>query len=292
MVVNKTHCKINVLFVLIAGLLLLLPNACKRKPQDYLSKPIVTVDTHVLTLGDLKNALPENLNPSDSIALAEDYIGRWVKSKLMLRQAEMNLTPEEKNVEQKLQDYRTSLLVYLYQQKILEQKHSPLVTSREIEAYYREMRDNFNLQENIIKGIFIKVPKEAPNQDQLRKWYRGRQSEDFINLEAYCFQNAKKYEVFIDNWIPFRRINSTLPDPIFNEERFIQYTRNYETSDSLYNYYLAIHEFMLSGSTAPLNYVEDRIKAILLNKKRGEFIQKLEQDLYEEALRDKIVNFH
>jgi len=224
--------------------------------------------------------------------LAEDYISRWVKSKLLLRQAEINLTPEEKDVQQQLEDYRTSLLVHLYQQKILEQKHSPLVTSREIETYYNEMRDNFNLQENIIKGIFIKVPKEAPHQDDLRKWYRAREGEDLVNLEAYCFQNAKKYEVFVENWIPFRRINASLPEPIFNEERFLRYTQYYETQDSVYNYYLAIHDHMLSGNTAPLNYVEERIKAILLNKKRGEFIQRLEQDLYEEALRDKIVNFH
>lgn len=282
---------IPLLVLIFTGIILLL-NSCKKVADDYLKTPIVKVDTHVLTRGDLKNALPEQLSPTDSIAFAEDYVGRWIKSKLMLRQAEINLTPDEKNVEQQLQDYRTSLLVYLYQQKILEQKHSPLVTSREIETYYREMRDNFNLQENIIKGIFIKVPKEAPNQDQLRRWYRSKEGEDLLNLEAYCFQNAKKYEVFADNWIPFRRINSNLPEPIFNEDRFLQYTRHYETSDSLYNYYLALHEVMLSGNTAPLNYVEDRVKAILLNKKRGEFIKRLEQDLYEEALRDKIVNFH
>lgn len=267
-------------------------NSCKEKPEDEMNRPLVTVDTHTLTVGELKKVLPDQLSSDDSVALAEDYISRWVKTKLMLRQAEINLTPQEKDVEQQLEDYRTSLLVHLYQQKILEQKHSPLVTSREIETYYNEMRDNFNLQENIIKGIFIKVPKEAPHQADLRKWYKAREGEDLINLEAYCFQNAKKYEVFVDNWIPFRRINGSLPEPIFNEERFLRYTPYYETEDSVYNYYLAIHENMLSGNTAPLNYVEERIKAILLNKKRGEFIQRLEQDLYEEALRDKIVDFH
>ncbi len=266
--------------------------SCKKSKDDYLNDPIVTVGNYVLTKGELKNALPEHLNTSDSIAFAEDYISRWVKSKLLLRQAEMNLTSDEKNVEQQLNDYRTSLLVHLYQRKILEQKHAPLVTSREIEVYYREMRDNFNLQENIIKGIFIKVPKAAPHQDQLKKWYKSKEGEDLVNLESYCIQNAKKYEVFADNWIPFRRINSVLPEPIFNEEKFLLNTRNFETNDSLYNYYVSIHSFMLSGNTAPLSFVEDRVKAILLNKKRIEFIKRLEQDLYDEALRDKIVNFH
>lgn len=104
-----------------------------------------------MTLGELMDAVPDNLADQDSIAIAEDYISRWVRTKLMLRQAEINLSEEEKNVDKLLEEYRTSLLVHMYQQKILEQKHSPLVTSREIEDYYTQMKDNFNLQESIIR---------------------------------------------------------------------------------------------------------------------------------------------
>ncbi|WP_227626009.1 hypothetical protein [Geofilum rubicundum] len=270
----------------------LLWGGCKPTEENPMSEPIVTVDNVSLTLGELRRSMPDNLAPQDSVAMAEDYISRWVRTKLMLRQAEINLSAEEKDVEKLLEDYRTSLLVHLYQQKILEQKHSPLVTSREIEEYYLQMKDNFNLQESIIQGVFIKVPKNAPNQDQLRRWYRSTDAEDLINLEAYSFQYARNYEQFIENWVPFSRINSYLPEPILNEERFLRWSRHHETSDDDFNYYLAIHEYELPGDTAPVKYVEERLKAILLNKKRIEFIQQLGQDLYEEALREKIVNFH
>lgn len=273
-------------------MLIVLWVGCSPTEEDPLLNPIVTVDGVSLTLGELRRAIPDNLAPQDSMAMADDYVGRWVRSKLMLRQAEINLTAEEKDVEKLLEDYRTSLLVHLYQQKILEQKHSPLVTSREIEEYYTLMKDNFNLQESIIQGVFIKVPKGAPNQDQLKRWYRSTESEDLINLEAYSFQYARNYEQFIETWVPFSRINSSLPEPIMNEERFLRWSKYYETSDELYNYYLAIHDFELPGSTSPVNYVEERVKAILLNKKRIEFIQQLGQDLYEEGLREKVVNFH
>jgi hypothetical protein len=276
----------------LVGMVFLLWVGCSPTEEDPLLDPIVTVDGASLTLGELRRAIPDNLGPQDSVAMADDYIGRWVRTKLMLRQAEINLTAEEKDVEKLLEDYRTSLLVHLYQQKILEQKHSPLVTSREIEEYYTEMKDNFNLQESIIQGVFIKVPKSAPNQDQLKRWYKSTEAEDLINLEAYSFQYARNYEQFLETWVPFSRINSSLPEPIVNEDRFLRWSKHYETSDELFNYYLAIHDFALPGSTSPVNYVEERVKAILLNKKRIEFIQQLGQDLYEEGLREKIVNFH
>ncbi len=265
--------------------------ACNTTPEDPSMEAIVTVDGVSLTLGELNRAVPDNLAAQDSIAIAEDYISRWVRTKLMLRQAEINLSAEEKDVEQLLEEYRTSLLVHLYQQKMLEQKHSPLVTSREIEEYYTQMQDNFNLQESIIKGIFIRIPKDAPNQDLLRKWINSADLENLVNIEAYAFRNARTYEQFVETWVPFSRINSLLPEAVGNEERFLRWNTFYETSDGTYNYFLSITDYKLPGSSAPIKYVEERIKAILLNKKRIEFIQQLGADLYDEAIKEKIVSF-
>ncbi len=265
---------------------------CKPGDGTPEQEPLVSVGSEVLTKEELRAAVPEQLSPQDSMAIAEDYISRWIRNQLMLRQAEMNLSPQEKDVEKLLDEYRTSLLVHLYQQKMLEQKHSPLVTSREIEEYYAQMKDNFNLQESIIQGVFIKVRKDAPEQSFLQRWYRSAASEDLIHLEAYCFQHARTYEQFIETWVPFRRINSMLPQPMTNELQFLRWTKHYETSDEDYNYYLAIHDFQLPGSAAPVAFVEERIRAILLNKKRIEFIETLGKDLYEEGLRERIVNFY
>lgn len=266
--------------------------ACKSDKADPSAEAIVTVGGETLTLGELMDAVPDNLADQDSIAIAEDYISRWVRTKLMLRQAEINLSEEEKNVDKLLEEYRTSLLVHMYQQKILEQKHSPLVTSREIEDYYTQMKDNFNLQESIIRGVFIKIPVEAPNQELVKGWLKSNDDSNLVNIEAYAFQSARTYEQFVENWVPFSRINALLPEPMVNEDRFLRWTTFYETTDGNYNYYLVIREYMLPGTTAPLKYVEERIKAILLNKKRIEFIQQLAQDLYDEAIREKIITFN
>ena len=278
--------------VFIGLVVLLLITSCNRKGQQEIDIPIVTVGNQTLTLNNLKKSIPENLHEADSVSIAEDFVNRWIKTQLTLQQAELNLTSDEKNVEQQLQDYRTSLLVYMYQQKMLEQKHSPLVSNYEIERYYNEMQDNFKLQENIVKGVFIKIPRSISNQYQVRQWVRSRKQEDLTNIENYCVQNSLQYEIFLEEWTPFKRINNLLPNPISNEERFLPWNKNYETRDSTYNYYIGIDELILTGSTAPLSYVESRIKAILLNKKRMEYINKLEQDLFDEALRNKNIKFH
>jgi len=265
---------------------------CQQSGDKLLEVPLVTVGDWTLTSKQLAEAIPDDISEDDSIALADDYVGRWVKMRLFLYQAEVNLTPQEKDIEKLLDEYRTTLLVHLYQQKMLEEKHSPIISDNEIATYYNEMKDNFRLQNNIVQGVFLKVPKEAPNQDNLRKWYKSKAPEDLMNLEAYAFQFARKYDQFIEEWVSFSRINSLLPVPISNEESFLRWRDYYETSDSLYNYYFARYHYHLTGEQAPLAYVKDRVEAILLNKKRLEFINKLGDEIYEDALRDKIVKFH
>ncbi|MBZ4676048.1 MAG: hypothetical protein JG782_667 [Anaerophaga sp.] len=266
--------------------------ACENIENKEDATPVVRVGEEVLTTNDLKKVLPDDVNHEDSAALADDYVNRWVRNKLFLRQAESNLTEEEKDVSQLLDEYRTSLLVNIYQQKMLEQKYSPLLSNEEIEKYYNEMQDNFTLQENIIRGLFLKLPLDAPNISEVRRWCRSADSEDLVQLDRYSAQHARMYHAFLDKWTPFQRINASLPEPVRNEEQFLQYNRYYEKADDKYRYFLVITDFMTIGNTAPLSYVEERIRAILLNKKRAEFINSLEKELYNEALQKKIINFY
>jgi len=284
---QKTYFYLSILFVFVLTFV-----GCKPSTDQVNDEPLVKIYDKSLTKGMVYRAIPNILSESDSVIFAQDFINRWIRSELLLSKAELNLTPEEKDVEHLLEEYRRSLLIHQYQQKLLEQKYSPLIKGSEISDYYTRMVDNFKLSEPIIKGIFVVVPKSAPNIDVLKKLYRSDKSEDIIKLEAYCFQNAKKYEVFLDHWLPIKDINSNLPDDISRPERYLKHNSHYETSDSINHYFLSIKEYKLSGHVAPLEHVEDKIKAILLNKKRLEFIKQLEAELYDEALKNKSINFY
>ncbi len=265
---------------------------CSNNTESPLDKPVVEVGDKILSRKELYDVIPDNMPKNDSTVFAQDYLNRWIRSELMLRKAVLNLTPEEKDVSKLLEEYRRSLLVHQYQQKMLLQKYSPLITKSEIKEYYDRMTDNFILNEDIVKSIFVIVPRTAPSLRDLRKWYRSDDPEHLIKLETYCYQNAKKYDISLEKWKPFSEINLMLPRPISRPDRFLKYNHFYETSDSLNYYYINVKEFKLAKETAPIEYVEDRIKAILLNKKRLDFINKLESDLYNEGLKRKIIKFY
>jgi hypothetical protein len=261
-------------------------------PTTETAVPVAEVDGKVLTLEELQSAIPNNLSKNDSLAFTQNYIARWVKSSLLLRKAELNLTPEEKDMQQLLESYRASLLIHKYQQKLLLEKYSPLITNNEIEEYYENMKENFILNNNIIQGVFIQVPLNTPNLSQLKKWYRSDNPEDYVKLEEYCFQNAQKFENFMDKWVTVKEISKLMPKPIPDHPNFLKYNTYYESSDTISHYLVSFKDYHKISEVAPLQYVEDKIKAILLNKKRIEFIQNLEEDLYKEGLKQKIIKFY
>ena len=59
-----------------------------------------------------------------------------------------------------------------------------------------------------------------------------------------------------------------------------------EAKDSFYVYFVAVKGFSMRGSTSPLSYERDNIREIILNKRKIQLVEAMEQDLYKEAVKN------
>lgn len=233
---------------------------------------------------DIRDIFPRNVSPEDSIMIQQNYVDKWVKKQLILQKAELNLTEEQKDVRQQIEEYRSSLLIYKYEQSLILQKLDTLISDEEIETYYQENPSNFNLDRHIVKALFIKLPMNAPDLWKVRQMYRSEKEEDFKELESYCYQYGVKYDYFDDNWIPFTTITRALPNEIRNPESYLRWNRYIEQQDSAFRYMVNLREYSLAGTVAPLPYVEQKIRSIILNMRKVKFIRDLENNIYKDAL--------
>ena len=62
--------------------------SCVKSPNDKMERVVVRVDSRVLTLGNVSQAVPDNLSKEDSTLFANDFIKRWVKTNLLLQRAD------------------------------------------------------------------------------------------------------------------------------------------------------------------------------------------------------------
>jgi len=262
----------------------LIITSCNKNKVVEDSRLIASVYEKKLYEKDLKGLFTEDISKEDSLQIIKSYIDKWVRKQLLLEKAELNLSPGQKDVEKQLDDYRSSLLIYKYEQQWIKQNLDTVVNDDEIQEYYDLYSSNFVLEDNIVKALFIKVPNISPNLNQVKQWYKSDKKDELIKLEAYCFEFCKKYDNFNEEWIPFSTIIKEIPFDIGNQDNFLRRRKYIETKDSIYSYYIYIKEYKLKNDISPLSFITENIKQIIINKRKLQLINELENNIYNDAL--------
>jgi hypothetical protein len=261
---------------------LFLTSGCNSNSEDI---AIAKVGDKILYESNIHEILPQNYSPEDSIILVDDYINKWIKQELLIQKADENLTPEQKNVNAELQAYRNSLMIYKYKNELIKQRMDTVVSSDEIEAYYISNSTNFNLNRSIVKAIFVKVPSELADPKLLKEMVSDTSEEGLAELREYCGQYAKKVDISTDNWIDFQVLKNNLPIEIETPEKFLQENSLKEMKDSKYYYLVSIQDYKLANDLAPLEFVENNIKNLILNQRKIKFLKEIEENIYTEGVR-------
>ncbi len=246
--------------------------------------PVARVYDKYLYPEDLEGLTSEAINSSDSADIVERYVQSWIKKQLLIDEAATRINFDEAELTRKILDYRYALMVHEFKQYHINQQLNTEVSEDEIQSYYQENQANFELKQNIIRGIFIKLPKEAPKINRVGKLIRSQKPKDREELASYCFQFATYYTLEDTVWLNFEElIQSTPLANIPNQEQYLKNNRYVETSDQNFEYFLYIDEYKIADQISPLEFVRDNIEEIIVNKRKIALANKLETDIYSEA---------
>jgi hypothetical protein len=260
---------------------------CNNKSDQVKRVAIAKVGDVILYYDEIPKLLQPGISPEDSAAIIQNYINKWAKRELLFLKAEQNLSPEFKNeIEKQLQETRANLVIYQYQRQMMLEKMDTTITEDELESYYATNEKNFLLNSNVVKALFIKVPVETPGLDKIRLWARSNDQKDLQLLESYCYQFAEKFDDFNEDWVTLDRLSVELPQDIMNQDNFLRRNTWFETNDSSSVYMISIRDYRQRYSLAPFDYVKNDIKSIILNNRRFEFLQSLENRIYNEAVKE------
>ena len=246
---------------------------------------VAEVNGKKLFLRDLSEIIPNDIGADDSTLMAEDYIKKWVKQELIIKKANENLTTEQKNVTRELEEYRNSLIIYRYKNELMRQRMDTTISHEEIEKFYEANAENFKLNTNIVKVIFVKIPGEVANPSLLKSLVADTSEEGLSELKEYCLQYAKGFDIFIDNWVSFEIVRNNIPSEIKDAADFLKHNNQIELNDSEYYYLVRIHDYKLRNELAPLEYMENNIRNLILNQRKIEFLKQIEETVYEEGIK-------
>lgn len=272
-------------------MILLILYSCSQNNNSH-ENIIVKVGDKFLTEEDIFSILPDEYTLEDSAIKVNSYIDIWVKKQLLVQKAELYLADEQDDIEQKIEDYKNSLMIHKYKQKFIEQKLDTNITNEEIDEYFLMHSTDFRLTKTAIKGTFVKLLKTDENYTNVKYWCRSSNPNDSVKLQEYCIENANKYNNFDGEWVYLNSIINDTPIKIADEKDYLSRRDFIEAEDETFYYFLKIKEYRLINENSPLVFVRDNIKTIILNKREKLMIEDLETSIYQNALDDGTLEYY
>lgn len=265
-------------------LCLALCSACRHHNDQVLAQ----VYQYKLYASEVTAGMPVGLSADDSLALVRDYIDSWVKEKLILHEAEQKLSPREKNFNKELSDYRNSLLIHKYYEKLWSKDTSfNRVTENEITEFAHSLDDRYTVEKEIVRVNYVKLPSrwsqlptvkeilfdEDRRQDEKEKLVKllGDSIEYLIDDDAWLYLDD------LQNEISFQIDPQQLPS-----KNVVTHIEK-EVGDNVV--FLVILDYRAQRSVNETKEERAAAGMLLLNQRKAQFINQYVQELYDKAVK-------
>jgi hypothetical protein len=267
-------------------MLLLFMSGCNSSLTDDKGNELARVASEYLYETDVIGLVPENTSTHDSIIIVRSYIDNWVRTRLMIEQAEKNLAIQNLDLDKQLEKYKNSLIIYHYETELIRQKLDTVVAEDEIEQYYYDHLGDFELKENIAKVHYVIVENDDEKETLFEEIYKLPDSLLLDSLES--FSNFFAYAHFLDTtaWVKYDELKEIIPIETYNLELFTKGNRRLKFEDEDYIYLLTFVDFKVVDDTSPLDFEKDNILQIIIQKRKMRLIKQLRKDIYEKALQN------
>jgi hypothetical protein len=275
------------LFYLIFGFQAITLISChyfSDKDNGKRGKAIARVYEVYLYEEDLQDVISTSTTGKDSADIVQRFVDSWVKKQISVHEAQNNAEIDLNEIDKRVEEYKHQLLIYAYQKQYIEKNLDTLVTSAQIQAYYQENQKNFELKQNIVKGVLLKVAKQATKLDELRGWLRSDSPDARQEVKSYALSFAEARIISDTSWIDFEEI--IVGTPFANNPNRIQLLgqgKVLEASDDGNFYFIKILEYKIADQISPLAYLRDKIVTIIINRRKIELQEKYETDVLQRA---------
>lgn len=245
---------------------------------------VAAVGKSVLRKSDVEEMISDGLSPEDSAGMAKNIIQRWRLQHLMLRKAERELPSKEKNLTRELEDYRRSLLVYRYEQMYVADRLDTSVSDIEVEEYYENNKAFFLAQAPLLRGFFLKMSSDSPNLQQMKYKLKSLSDEDTEEMMSLSMKVSYGYLNFYDTWVSAYDFIGDFHVTMDVFERMIMQNSFLEAENDGMTVFLRIWGRVESGEVMPLDYCSSTVKERILNRRKKDLLDNLEQDLLRESV--------
>ncbi|NUM31769.1 MAG: hypothetical protein HUU47_05530 [Bacteroidetes bacterium] len=281
------------LLIIISGINFLF-YSCKNKTLEKNDESIVVAEVgeKKLTFEEIEGVLGKNMTKEDSFLIIKEYIDNWIQKQIMLKNAEKYEIGNSDEIKKQIDEYREDLVLYEFQRRLLSEKLDTLIRLDETTQYYHNHSENFELKQNIIRFVFIKVHKTDEIKYKLWNKFAKSKPEELTKMAIFAIKSGGNAYIEHDKWVVFDDILKVVPINTYNQENFLNNNRKFKIEDKNFVWLINIIDFRIKDNISPFEFVKDNINEIILNKRKKELLNKIEKELVEKAKKEEIIKIN
>jgi len=264
-------------------LLLCSCNPLENQGETEQKQVLAQVFNKQLFLNDLDGILPEGYKPEDSTMIYNAYVENWMRDAVLMHEAEQKIA-QTLDIDKLVKDYRSTLILHNYEEVIVETQLDSTISEIELNQFYEANKDNYQLEDPLARVWFMKVPIDANEIVQLDLWWKSEDLDDHLNLIEYCDTYAEIYHLDKGKWYEIAKIKRHIPTKLTPLGTFTQKGADIMVSDERYKYYLRVFEIIQKNAAPPKEYIEEKARQIILQKRKSKLLKEHKEKLYEKEI--------
>ncbi len=274
-------------YKLLCLLISLLVVSCDFFAPKEQKKTIARVNDVYLYESDFKEDFPKNISKDDSVLFFNQYVNNWATKQLLKHRAELNFEADKLAAfDQLAEDYKLDLYTNAYLNALIAKKIDTIITQSEFDTLYKYSKQNFKLNEELLKYRYITLSKEYKNLKDVKQKFIRFDSIDKIALDSLSIQ----FHSFMLNdtvWGKKTQLLNQLPALDANENSQLLKKSNFiQFEDSIRVYLVQINDLLNRNEQAPIEYMEQTLTQIILNKRKLKLIKQLEIEVRKDAIQN------
>jgi hypothetical protein len=261
--------------------------SCDNYFKNQSNIDVARVEDEYLTQFEIESIFENSTNSADSTMVLNNYINNWAANKLLIQRALLNLTEENQNrIQDLVDDYKSDILINSYIDAMVNENMNLEVSSYELDSLYDNYKETFKLTEELFKIRFIYISKLNPDIRLFKKKLRRFNIDDIKYLDSLSFQ-FNRFSLNDSIWRNKNEVFYQLPNLKKVNKYMLKKSNFIEIKDSLGLYLININDMLKINQYAPLEYVSETLKRMVINKRKLVFIDQLRKDITKDAIKNK-----
>lgn len=281
LLVNKilyTPFKAGAMVSLFCSLLLF---ACSNKGNEW-----AKVNKTALTESDALMLMEYLGYNSDLDEDRKKFTEEWINRQVFIQELEETNHSVAELTRLKTEWHQGDLARFYLEEEYIQKQIETEISDSMIIDYFNRHKEDFSLNDYIVRALYVKVPKDAPDQDHLKQDYLLKKDKDYSKVVSYAKLYADNFYYDDSTWVYFEELTKDAPTEKLNKENLVLNRTKTYFSDDQYVYYLNIIDFKLKDATPPVEFLKPAIRQLLVSQKLNDlkeknsasFLQKIKQN--------------